>query len=186
MSKLPVDTNDSEKSAELENHIQALPQELQDMILDFTLIAAIEGVQAVVDDPPPWQISVNSRTRKIVAPKFYGTASFVVPERVVIARESPHLHLLTEWLKKVPAHYHPTIREIRIRSLEPARPESIEEEVQLYSDQMRLITATEFVIGRRGNHLSAEVMKLPCHSNGNDPAALTWLTYDEFGRMIDA
>ncbi|PIA89234.1 hypothetical protein CB0940_06876 [Cercospora beticola] len=175
---------DGDEGNKLEDHIQALPQELQDKILDFTLIAAVEGVQAVIDDTPPWQISVNSRTRKFVAPKFYETASFVVPERVVIAREAPNLHLLTQWLRKVPTLYRSEIQEIRIRGEVPARPSTIEEEVQLYSDHMIAIRDTHFIIGRRGYDFGPDVMKLPCYSSDKDLTVLTWLSYDEIGWVI--
>lgn len=95
MSTPPLHTNEGDEELELDNRIQALPQELQDTILDFVLIAGVKCIEKRIHDSPPWQISVNSRTRKFVALEFYETASFIVPERSIVAGESPYIYLVT-------------------------------------------------------------------------------------------
>ncbi|KAI5362629.1 hypothetical protein Slin14017_G063100 [Septoria linicola] len=64
----------------VESRIQSLAQELQDLILDFTLLATMKNEEVLVsqDYRPPWQISVDSRTRKVVAPVYYGIAIFEI------------------------------------------------------------------------------------------------------------
>lgn len=61
----------------LEQRIQALPQELQDNILDFTLLdpPSVVRIKAWYQKPP-WQLSVNRRTRALVARHYYSFSTF--------------------------------------------------------------------------------------------------------------
>ncbi|USW56684.1 hypothetical protein Slin15195_G100030 [Septoria linicola] len=77
--------------SELDSRIKALAQELQDLILDFTLIASFKPthqgdvVRLGFDDrygtpyKPPWQLSVDRRSRKEFATWYYGENIFYLP-----------------------------------------------------------------------------------------------------------
>ena len=62
--------------AALTARIGGVAQELQDMILDYTLTSSAEGLlsgEIVInkDYRPPWQLQLNSRSRKVFAKWYY-------------------------------------------------------------------------------------------------------------------
>lgn len=75
--------------------------------------------------------------------------------------------------------YQPRIREIRIHNFISSLPQSIEEEVILYCDQMQRLRVTEFIVQRHQFDLRADVMKLAMRID-SDPEVLTWLSYGDF------
>ena len=121
---------------ELVGRIQALPQELQDVILDYALsLDDDEDIAVAIDDDYrfPWQIQINSRTRKKVTQAYYTRSTFLLPPLVLVARPSVDehrdwLHLLGIWLRAVPRERRKLINSIRIPlSGFRARPEDIRE-----------------------------------------------------------
>ncbi|KAI5362630.1 hypothetical protein Slin14017_G063110 [Septoria linicola] len=70
----------------LTNRIQALTPELRDLILDHTLIAGREPHKNTVIDPnyqPPWQISVDSRSRQVVTAIYYAKTCFGISANAI-------------------------------------------------------------------------------------------------------
>lgn len=95
----------------LEDRIQALPQEMKDMILDFTV--AVKPDQTVVIDrehKAPWQLQVNSATRKQYAPTYFRTSKF----------QSDPLHFyigtFAKWLQAQSSSHRAIITTIRYES----------------------------------------------------------------------
>lgn len=63
----------------IEQRIQSLPQELQNEILDYTLVGGLPRAPVTIsaDYRPPWQLSVDHRSRAIVQEAFYSGNLFV-------------------------------------------------------------------------------------------------------------
>ncbi|KXT14089.1 hypothetical protein AC579_802 [Pseudocercospora musae] len=100
----------------IEERITALPQELQDQILETTLIASIKLQNVVLITPnykPPWQLSVNRATRRVVAEVYYGTFVFQV---IVLNLGALRNRLATanRWLLSLPATQRFTISHFRL------------------------------------------------------------------------
>ncbi|CAK1358008.1 hypothetical protein CB0940_07334 [Cercospora beticola] len=97
-----------DESAELDHRIQALPQELQDEILDLTV--AIKPTTVVIDKSykPPWQLAIDQALRRKVAQDYYSSTIFVVED----GRAKPPL--LRSWLTSLPADHTHLVSEIRL------------------------------------------------------------------------
>ena len=94
-------------SMPLEQRIQQLPQELQDQILDAVLSLATANAKTVLITAayrPPWQISVDRRTRKKQARDYYANSVF-----------QSTLHDWMSWIKSIPVQYQSLVKEIRVR-----------------------------------------------------------------------
>lgn len=91
-----------------DHRIQALSRELQDLILDFTLLAGVEcrDVQIGAAYKPPWQLGVNQRTRKFLVKHYHRTSIFTAVEK------SPSQW--RGWLCSLPPNTMPLIQEIRV------------------------------------------------------------------------
>lgn len=63
---------------DIEDRIRRLPQELQDLILDFTLIPSARTVNINESYRPPWQLRINRRSREIVAMTYYRDTTFII------------------------------------------------------------------------------------------------------------
>ena len=91
----------------IEWRIHQLPQELQDTILDFVLTIPSTEVQLTTAYKPPWQLSVDRRTRRVQAKDYYRYVHFYIPDSMYRAP-------LVVWMRSIPAIYRGLIAEIRI------------------------------------------------------------------------
>ena len=94
----------------LDDRIQSLPQELQDIILDFTV--AVKPDQTIVIKSKlkaPWQLQINSATRKQNAPIYFGTSKFQTDLKLPIM----HFGTLTQWLSAQDSAHRRMITTIR-------------------------------------------------------------------------
>ncbi|CAK1357965.1 unnamed protein product [Cercospora beticola] len=98
----------------LEERIQSLAQELQDMILDYTLLIEPTTVNITDRYQPPWQLSVNRRTRPLVAEHYYSTST---------SSDMTRLHDLQQWLDRIPAEYVQMIENVEfgVRNMHDAK-----------------------------------------------------------------
>ncbi|GIZ41281.1 hypothetical protein CKM354_000459200 [Cercospora kikuchii] len=80
----------------IEDRIQALSQELQDLILDFTLSSGVKchNVWIVGNYKPPWQLQVNKRTRRFLLNHYSSESLFTVVHNSGFWRS---------WLRSLPA-----------------------------------------------------------------------------------
>ncbi|KAF7191728.1 hypothetical protein HII31_06773 [Pseudocercospora fuligena] len=105
----------------IEDRIKTVPQELKDVILEFTLLASLKpSDQNVVSITrhykPPWQISINHVTREPICQAFYGLSIFRVnatrfPQPWL--RHESH-EIATKWLSSLAPEYCSMIMELRI------------------------------------------------------------------------
>ncbi|PPJ57544.1 hypothetical protein CBER1_06249 [Cercospora berteroae] len=96
-------------SRSLENLLQALPQELQDMILRFTIITSpsIVHIETKSYRPPP-VLQINRATRAIAAEYYYSQTVFAC------IHESHDNIKFIRWLRSIPAQHRALINRIRI------------------------------------------------------------------------
>ncbi|KAF2216871.1 hypothetical protein CERZMDRAFT_80891 [Cercospora zeae-maydis SCOH1-5] len=95
----------------VEDRIQNLCQELQAMILDYTLFVEPSTVAITDAYRPPWQLSVNRRTRPIVAEHFYSTSTF--------SDNTARLNL-QHWLDGLPEAHTPMLTKVDFGDLHSA------------------------------------------------------------------
>ncbi|PPJ52782.1 hypothetical protein CBER1_11306 [Cercospora berteroae] len=108
------------ESPELPHFIQALALELQDMILDYTLVASLENAK---DKSPtnkimltsryrfPWQLHLNRRTRRLVAHHYFAYPVFQLRDAHCCLKGSA---VLEAWLINVDPLYIGLITKIRL------------------------------------------------------------------------
>ncbi|KAI5362623.1 hypothetical protein Slin14017_G063040 [Septoria linicola] len=178
--------------AELETRIESLAQELQDLILDFTLIGGIESARsgdAVHVErgtyKPPWQLSVNRRSRKEVSASYYSSNIFQLPD----AFEEMQLVIqmtIISWLKALSGEHQASLREIRIgRSIRSAQVSFTEAEVPPHRRNLPFTMAKfrvlECDLGMEGiADLPEGVMRLPVVvERGPQSLVEVWLNGEE-------
>ncbi|KAM3424682.1 hypothetical protein BST61_g6669 [Cercospora zeina] len=117
----------------VEQRIRNLSQELQDMILDYTLLVEPSTVTITDTYRPPWQLSVNRRTRPIVAQHFYSTSTF---------NDNTALKNLEHWLDSLPEAQIPMLTKVDfgVRSLSEAK-KWLTIYTQSLEDQFRIVLA---------------------------------------------
>ncbi|KXS99326.1 hypothetical protein AC578_6729 [Pseudocercospora eumusae] len=65
---------------EVQRRVRALCQELQDMILDFTLGSFEPGETVIINEDyqPPKALAINRATRKKLAARYYSNTEFII------------------------------------------------------------------------------------------------------------
>ncbi|KAK4494925.1 hypothetical protein PRZ48_014281 [Zasmidium cellare] len=94
---------------DLDRRIQALPQELQDEILDHVLF--IEPGEVTINTAsykPPWQLRINRATRKKVAAHYYMTFTFKIRDK-----ELGPWSLAVLWLRSLTGDHQGMVSDIR-------------------------------------------------------------------------
>ena len=96
----------------VEEHIQSLPQELQDAILDFTIAVDTTTTININDDyrPPTKQLSINRKTSATLAQQYYSTNTF----SYALISNIPAKIRPTTWLSNVAPEHRDKIRMLRI------------------------------------------------------------------------
>ncbi|KXS99297.1 hypothetical protein AC578_6726 [Pseudocercospora eumusae] len=100
----------------LADRIQALAQELQDMIFDRTIAIEPTTVHITRAYKAPWQLHINRVTRNLVAENYYKGCIFVW-------RSGPEVDTCRRWLKSLPVAHHAMIRKIRCQYTTRMKPE---------------------------------------------------------------
>lgn len=110
----------------VEERIKALPQELQDQILESTLIASLKLQEVVTLNKsyfPPWQLSINRVTRKTIAEAYYGVAIFqVVIDASANVYWQDGLGIASKWLASLSERERSSISQLRFNRSFPAQP----------------------------------------------------------------
>ena len=98
----------------IKERIEKLPQELQDEILDWTLLLTSKKATHVLITPeycPPWQLSVNQRTRRIQAYEYYSNSIFWPGGRLSVLGGRLFSHGWHAWRRSIPEQYRLLVKE---------------------------------------------------------------------------
>ncbi|KAF2164758.1 hypothetical protein M409DRAFT_24663 [Zasmidium cellare ATCC 36951] len=94
---------------ELDRRIQALPQEVQDEILDHVLfIKPGEVTINTTSYTPPWQLHFNRATREKIAEHYYATSVFKISDA-----DYGCFSVTSRWLKSLTAKHQAKVADIR-------------------------------------------------------------------------
>ncbi|PPJ52781.1 hypothetical protein CBER1_11305 [Cercospora berteroae] len=103
----------------IDDRIQALSQELQDLILDFTLLSGVKCHNAWIigSYKRPWQLEVNKRTRKFLLEHYYSESMFILGDNPGFWRS---------WLRSLPTTRASMIQHIGVHEDRPRWLEGLE------------------------------------------------------------
>lgn len=99
---------------EVQRRIRSLPQELQDLIFDFTLGSFEPDETVVIDEDyqPPKALSINHATRQKLAAQYYSNTKFIIK---FSGWRNFNLYLSCLWIRSVACEHLSLIKELRFR-----------------------------------------------------------------------
>ncbi|KAK4618206.1 hypothetical protein CLAFUW4_12074 [Fulvia fulva] len=164
---------------ELRGRIQGLPQELYDMIRDFTLtLDTSENGNITInrDYKPPVQLQIDSATRNKIAQEYYANTTFTFFK----------LHdgeaLCIKWLDSLSPEARTSLREVRLEAPQPKRLSVYDgqPEGQLYLLLLSLTQHNMYMSGQSKTVARALLQKI-LHTNiqrerRNGQLEVMWLT----------
>lgn len=101
----------------LDDCIQALPQELQDEIFDYTIDIETDPDSAIELFGPwqiPWQMHIDRKSRALVAKRYFSENSFTHPPLLNDALFSTSFRVCLDRLKQLPESHTRAIQEIHL------------------------------------------------------------------------
>ncbi|KAI5362817.1 hypothetical protein Slin15195_G101980 [Septoria linicola] len=101
-------------SPTLDDRIQDLPQELQDIILEFTLESPSATVLLTKDYKPPGPLAISRKTRAKAATSYYNNSAFLFEKTSRTYDVGVLISSIVAWVKSLSREHRSWVKEVRV------------------------------------------------------------------------